>query len=606
VSDEWGIQPGYGDTLGQWHTTTDEARQALVRAMGDPPANAAELRVVRQSDRADMGAPGELRLEDGTALAIDRQLPPDVPLGYHTFHGRDMERAVRVIVSPGVCWPAPERTWGWGAQLYAVRSPESWGIGDLADLRRLAQWAKGLGAGCLLVNPLNAVAPVLSQQASPYSPTSRRFRNPLYLRIEQMPGAATLGAELESLAAVGRALNANPRIDRDALFRLKQQAFEKLWERFPGDPAFDRFRAEHGAALEQFAIYSTLAERYGADWRAWPAEYRHPDRAKTSFAAGAERRIAFHAWLQWQLDVQLAAASSELAMVQDLPIGFDPGGADAWAWQDLLAQGVSVGAPPDAYNMLGQDWGLPPLVPRKLRAAGYAPIIETIRAALRHAGGLRIDHVLGFFRLFWIPHGTGAKGGAYVEYRADEMLAILALESQRVGAFVVGEDLGTIDHTMRSRLAEHRVLSCRVVWFEQEPPERYSQLAMASVTTHDLPTIAGAWTGSDARGQREARLAVAADTEAQMHGRLMHVAGVPSDAPVEQVIEQTYAALARAPSAIVLAMLEDALAVEHRMNMPGTVDQWPNWSVALPGGIEALEASPLARKIAEKLTARHS
>ena len=242
-------------------------------------------------------------------------------------------------------------------QLYALRSAESWGIGDLADLRRLAKWsATDLGAGILLINPLHAVTPVIPQQPSPYFPSSRGFRNVLYLRIEEVSGAAEGGIELEPLVAAGRALNRERYIDRDAIFRLKMQALGRLWLRFGGDPAFDTYRHEQGDALQQFAIFCALAEHYGRGWQAWPAEYRHPNtQAVTRYAAERADRVRFHQWLQWLLDAQLAQAAAELPVMQDLPIGVDPNGADAWAWQDVLAADVTVGAPPDKYNTLGQE-----------------------------------------------------------------------------------------------------------------------------------------------------------------------------------------------------------------------------------------------------------
>jgi 4-alpha-glucanotransferase len=608
-ADCWGIVPGYEDTSRVWRPTPADSRRALLAAMGVDaqsrgPAPVAPLKVVRAGEAARMFERGTLTLEDGTTLPIDDHLPLDLPLGYHEFRGHRTEQPTHVIAAPQFCAAPPKHIWGWAVQLYATRSQQSWGIGDLADLRRLAAWSKGQGAGCMLINPLNATTPTVHQQPSPYSPTSRRFRNPLYLRIDEIPGAAeALGDDLKRFTDDGRKLNALPRIERDKVFALKQSACETIWARFRNVAGFGHFRAEQGRSLDEFAIYCVLAEKYGGDWRNWPVEYRRCDSpAVKAFAREQQNRVMYYAWLQWLLDEQLARASREQAIVQDLPIGFDAGGADAWAWQDLLAKGVSVGAPPDAYAADGQDWGLPPLVPHKLRACGYRPFVETIRATLRHAGGLRIDHVMGLFRLFWIPRGMGPKLGTYVRYRADELLAILALESQRAGAFVVGEDLGTVEPGVREALAAHKILSYRVVWFEDQPPEEYPKMAMVAAATHDLPTIAGLWTGSDLKSQEKTGQPTSLETTAEMRSRLARAAGVENGAPVEQVIERTYAALARSPSAIVTAMLEDALAVEDRINMPGTVDQWPNWSLPLPGGVEAVEASKLAKNISRNLS----
>jgi 4-alpha-glucanotransferase len=289
-------------------------------------------------------------------------------------------------------------------------------------------------------------------------------------------------------------------------------------------------------------------------------------------------------------------------LMQDLPIGVDPDGADAWAWQDLFAGGFTVGAPPDEYNTQGQDWGLPPLIPWKLRQVAYEPFIQTIRATLRHAGGLRIDHVMGLFRLFWIPKKSDPHQGAYVRYPEDELLAILALESDRAKAYIVGEDLGTIDEKFRQQLMDSCVLSYRLVWFENHSPARFPEQALAAVTTHDLPTIAGLWTGSDLRAQRELGLNPNEDGMYQIRGRLSAMLGVSEEAPVEEVIRRTYELMGQAPSKIVSATLEDALAVEERPNMPGaSTDRWPNWSLALPISQEELEQHDLARGIAQAL-----
>jgi 4-alpha-glucanotransferase len=574
---------------------------------GPPPES--PVRVLRPGQALPLEQPAELRLEDGTALRVDAALPPDLPLGYHELCALDGGATVRVIVSPGRCYlPADWHTWGWAVQLYALRSAESWGMGDLGDLRRLAQWsATDLGAGILLINPLHAVTPVIPQQPSPYFPSSRGFRNVLYLRVEEVPGAAEEGLELEPLVAAGRALNRERDIDRDAVFRLKMQALGRLWLRFGGDPDFDRYRREHGEALQQFAIFCALAEHYGRGWQAWPAEFRHPNASAVArFAAERADHVRFHQWLQWLLDAQLARAAAELPVMQDLPIGVDPNGADAWAWQDVLAADVTVGAPPDKYNTLGQDWGLPPFIPHKLRAAAYEPFRQTIRATLRHAGGLRIDHVMGLFRLYWIPQGMDPSYGAYVRYAADELLAIITLESQRARAVVVGEDLGTVEEGVQERLAAHRLLSYRLLWFETDPPARYPELALAAVTTHDLPTIAGLWSGADLRTQQRLGLRPNEAGLREIAERLRAMTGLPEGAQVHEVIVRAHQLLAEAPSVVVTATLEDALAVEERPNMPSTTAEWPNWSLALPASLGDLETQALTRAVADTLRRRLS
>jgi 4-alpha-glucanotransferase len=606
-TDRWGIADGYHDQSGVWHVTSAETRRVLLEAMHLDPADFAKrsepVLVVRAGDPKPVPTRAELVLEDGGSMTIDGQLPPDLPLGYHELRPADDHAPILVIVSPAKCHlPAVPRIWGWAVQLYAARSTESWGIGDLADLRRLARWSNGLGGGMLLINPLHATSPFLPQEASPYSPSSRRYLNPLYLRVEEVPGASEARLDLEPLVAAGQALNQERRIDRDAIFNLKMQGLERLWPRFAGDPRFDRYRTAQGRALAEFAAYCALAEHYRCGWQGWPADYRRPESgAVQRFAADRADRIGFHAWLQWLLDEQLAGAAGHLAVMQDLAIGVHPDGADAWAWQDFLASGVHVGAPPDTFNAQGQDWGLPPFIPYRLRAAGYEPFIQTVRAALRHGGGLRLDHVMGLFRLFWIPVGLGAARGAYVRYAADELLAILALESHRAGAYVLGEDLGTVEAGVREQLAEYCLFSYRVLYFETDPPWAYPRQALSAVTNHDLPTIAGLWTSADLRSQRALGLIPNEAGWRAIRQRLSAMTGVADDAPVAQVIEATYRLLAGAPSVFVTATLEDALAVEERPNMPGTTTEWPNWSLALPAPLEVLETRPLARAIARVL-----
>jgi 4-alpha-glucanotransferase len=341
-------------------------------------------------------------------------------------------------------------------------------------LKRLARWsAQELNAGVLMINPLHAPTPVAPIQPSPYYPSSRRYRNPLFLRVD--------GASAE-LQAAGRALNRERLIDRDVAFRLKMQALEEIWSSGGvQDRDFNVYCAREGQDLELFAAFCALAEQHRGSWQKdWPAEYRQPaSREVRRFIDEHLDKVRFHQWVQWLIDRQLAACSHEISVMQDLPIGVDPGGADAWMWQDMFAQGVSVGAPPDEFNTGGQDWGLPPFIPHKLRAAAYDPFIRTIRATLGHAGGLRIDHVLGLFRLFWVPEGLGAVKGAYVRYNADELLAIVALESCRARAFVVGEDLGTVEEGVREKLQSMGMLSYRVLWFESEAPETNPEMALA-------------------------------------------------------------------------------------------------------------------------------
>jgi 4-alpha-glucanotransferase len=285
--------------------------------------------------------------------------------------------------------------------------------------------------------------------------------------------------------------------------------------------------------------------------------------------------------------------------MQDLPVGVAPDGADAWMWQDVFAEGVSVGAPPDLFNANGQDWGLPPFVPHKLRAAAYQPFIQTVRAALRYARGLRIDHVMGLFRLFWIPVGEPSGHGAYIQYNAGELLSILALESARAKTFVVGEDLGTVDEGVREKLAAYAVLSYRLLWFEENSPEHYPKLAVAAVSTHDLPTIAGIWSGADFEEQTELGLNPKKENSEKIRGYLKRATNLNEGAAISDVISKTHEALARSPSAITLASMEDALGAEKRPNLPGAGNhQRPNWCIPLPEKLEEIETDEMVLRIA--------
>jgi 4-alpha-glucanotransferase len=612
-TDRFGIDDSYHDARGVKHETSRATRAALQAAMGVTPETAAPpldepdaVRVLLPGGDRSLDGPADLVLEDGGSHALDGALPEEVPFGYHRLHPRGGGETL-LIASPGRCFlPDDLRSWGFAAQLYAARSRSSWGIGDLADLARLARWTRDLGGGVLMVNPLTAPAPVVPIEPSPYYPSSRRYRNPLFLRIEELPGWEGLPADLrERLTAAGTALNSDRHIDRDAIFGLKQEALEALYAGFQGEEGFDWFCAGEGQALTDFATYAALAERHGKDWRRWPAGYGRPDGAGVAgFRAAEAARIRFHAWTQWLIDGQLARASRDAAIVHDLPIGLDVAGADAWCWQDMMARDVSVGAPADEFNANGQDWGLTPFIPGRLRAAHYRPFIETIRAMLRHAGGLRIDHVMGLFRLFWIPRALGARGGAYVRTRADELLAIVALESLRARAFIIGEDLGTVEAGVRERLAEQRMLSYRLLYFEPAPPREFPELALSSVTTHDLPTIAGLWGGEDIAALRRIGLDPNEEGTRALREKLRALGDLADDATVEAAIEATHRALARAPSRVLLATLDDAIAVPERPNVPGTVREWPNWSLALPRPLEEIETMDLPRRLAAVLARR--
>ena len=588
----WGVAPGFHDTNGRWVEPAPRTVAAILESMGASsgaqPAPPKAITVRTDHPLPDIGA-GVVRTEDGGEIRVHGHLPPDLPPGYHSFEPETRDPHP-LIVSPGRV-PLPSRPqWGFSVQLYAARSEASWGMGDLADLQHLNHWAARLHAGFTLVNPLHAATPTSPIQPSPYFPGSRCFLNPLYIAVERVPGATALAATAEA-ATAARALNAERLIDRDRVWAAKLPVLEAVFESNAHDAgAFERFCQDRGDALERFATYCAAAEQHGPAWRDWPAG------ATTSIDPARPR---FHMWLQWIADTQLQAADQALGLVADLAVGVDPNGPDAWIWPDTFAPlGVRVGAPPDEFNTQGQDWGLPPFDPWRLRASGYAPWIEALRSGLAHGAGLRVDHVMGLFRLYWIPSGAEARAGAYVRYPHHDMLNILALEAHRAGAYVVGEDLGTVEDEVRRDLAERQILSYRVWWFEDRPTPDWPVAAMGAVTTHDLPTVAGVWTGSDLQAQRDIGLDPNEEASAELLQKLRDTA--PGDTP-DKVITQVYEDLGRARCHLLVASIDDVLAVEERPNMPGTVDQWPNWRLALPAPLEQLEEAPLAARMAQAL-----
>jgi len=614
-----------------------------------------------------------VRLEDGTVRSGVRQLdnftppydldgrmvgeatfalPADLPLGYHRVHVRsgDTETSTALIITPP--WlglPArlgSRRVWGVATQLYSVRSRRSWGIGDLTDLTDLAVWAGAQhGAGYVLVNPLHANAPTRPIEPSPYLPTSRRFVSPLYLRIEAIAEYAELRqrGRVRAIADdVRRRTAKRDTIDRDAVWKAKRRALKLIYEvpRSAGrELAYQAFLAREGAALDAFALWCALAERHGADWHTWPESVRHPGaEGIPAFAEKHRESIDFHRWLQWLLDDQLAAAQNaalragmSLGVLADLAVGVHPNGADAWAMQDVLALGVTVGAPPDEYNQLGQDWSQPPLRPDRLDELEYAPFRDLIAAVLRHAGGVRIDHIIGLFRLWWIPQGLAPTDGTYVRYNHEAMLGIVALEAHRAGALVVGEDLGTVEPWVREYLRERGVLGTSILWFELErtgdpstwrplPAESWREYCLSSVTTHDLPPTAGYLAKDHVRLRDSLGLLTRpveqelADDEREQEAwmaELYRTGLLATDAAgdTEAVILALYRYLGRTPSRLLALALTDAVGDRRTQNQPGTTDEYPNWRVPLTGPdgrpmtLEDVFSDPRAAAVSEALRA---
>lgn len=573
-------------------------------------------------------------------------LPTDLPLGYHRVHLRSAgsQTSAALIVTPD--WLGlPERmgarrVWGLATQIYSVRSRQSWGVGDLTDLTDLAVWsAASHGADYLLVNPLHAAAPTKPMEPSPYLPTSRRFVNPIYLRVEAIPELADLPkrSRVRRLRDdVRRRADRSDAIDRDESWAAKRMALELLYAvpRTAGrELAYAVFREREGTPLDDFATWCALAEKYGADWHAWPEALQHPEAPGVAkFVAKHARDVDFHRWLQWQLDEQLAAAQSQavragmaLGIMHDLAVGVHPNGADAWALQDVLALGVTAGAPPDEFNQLGQDWSQPPWRPDRLEEHEYQPFRALIRAVLRHAGGVRIDHIIGLFRLWWIPQGALPTHGTYVRYDHEAMIGIVALEAHRADAVVVGEDLGTVEPWVRDYLLLRGLLGTSILWFEldRDDPtgcaplraERWREYCLSSVTTHDLPPTAGYLAGDHVRLRDELGLLtrpVAEELEADRAELAAWLAelrrvgdlGDDEDDP-ERVIMALYRYLCRTPSRLLGVALTDAVGDCRTQNQPGTTDEYPNWRVPLTGpdgralALEDVFTDPRAAALAE-------
>ena len=552
------------------------------------------------------GLHGRLETLDGADLGPVDGTAPD--LGMYRLRADD--GSTRLVISAPDRFPQPPRGWGWAVQLYAARSRGSWGIGDFRDLALVARRAREEGADSVLVSPLHAAAPVNVQQASPYSPASRQWLQLLHIAIEDVPGADEV--DLRDLASRGRGLNSTRRIYRDSVWVLKRAALERIWaatrDRLPVD--HDVWVAAGGEDLRQFALWCVLAERHGtAYWRSWPEQYRTPAGA-AQFAAENADRIAFYSWAQWVADRQLAVACRAGAtIVADVAVGFDSSSADAWVHQSRVAFDFEVGCPPDRHNLDGQTWGLPPLDPNALVAADLAPFVAMVRSALAHAGALRIDHVMQLWRLYWVPIGGHPSDGVYVRYPVEALLAVLRLEAHRAGAWVVGEDMGTVAEGVRETMAEQGMLGYRAAL--RLPVDQFPEPAMGASSTHDQATVAGTLTGSDMDDLR--RIGKSANFT-QLEGvrrELAEHAGVDLEAPVgpeqvAQAVRAQYARLSDCAARVVLASLDDAGAVAERPNMPGTVTAWPNWCLSLPRPVEDVLDEPLARDVARILDARRA
>ncbi|SMH45260.1 malto-oligosyltrehalose trehalohydrolase [Azospirillum agricola] len=608
-------------------------------------AEAAELPLIRKAAL------------DGKPLALRRLTLGDAPpAGYHRLRveaeGESGETSL--IAVPERCHlPAPiamgERLWGLSAQLYTLRSDRNWGIGDFGDLENLADIAAARGAAVIGLNPLHALFLDAPAQASPYSPASRLFLNPLCIDVTALPEFMTDEEVRRRVASadftdVLDAARAAPLVDYETVAALKLPVLERLFAVFQsGAPAerkdaFAAFRAEAGEGLRRFAVFQALRERFAAEgkagWQGWPVELR--DASSPAVAGFAEQnrvRVDFFAWLQWVADEQLRAAAaraSDLGMAigfyRDLAVGADGGGAETWMAPEVVVGTARVGAPPDLFNPAGQDWGLPPFHPRALREAGYRPFIELLRANMRHAGALRIDHAMALQHVYWIPEGHSPGEGAYVAYPMEDLVGILALESQRNRCLVVGEDLGTVPDGFRERMTEAGILSYRVVVFEWtedggfKGPDDYPSLALATFGSHDLATLRGWWEGHDIALKEEKGLYPAADEAGKQRDRrradrgalidALRAAAIPlpagfgADSPYDDALgHAVHGFLARTGSALAMVQLDDLTGERAQVNLPGTVDQYPNWRRKLSLTLEELADAPEPAAVAAILAA---
>ncbi|WP_371792170.1 4-alpha-glucanotransferase [Streptomyces sp. NBC_01471] len=582
----------------------------------------------------------QLRIETEQGGTLDKW--QELPLGVHRLHAEAADgRTVRatLVVAPERVPQPPGHSHGFLVQLYSLLSARSWGMGDLGDLADLAAWSGRVhGAGFVQVNPLHAAAPGSPTDPSPYRPSSRRFPDPVHLRVEAVPEYAYIGdrGHLRRAAVLREAvLDGGALIDRDAVWALKKEALELVYE-VPLGPgrraAYADFLATQGRPLEDHATWCALAEEHGPDWHTWPAPLRDPRSHGTARARAAlQHRVDFHMWLAWLTDAQLAdaqraarEAGMETGLVHDLAVGVHPDGADAWAQQSIFAGGMSVGAPPDAFNARGQDWGLPPWRPDALAASGYAPYRGLLRGILRNAGAIRIDHVMGLFRLWWVPGGGDPTTGTYVRYDADAMLAVLALEAHRAGAAVIGEDLGTVEPGVRESLSRRGVLGTSVLWFERDwsgtgrplSPDTWREECVATATTHDLPSTAARLTGEHVELRHRLGLLTRplsqeqAEDKAELAewlGFLARLGLLPEGSGDEEgEVRAVHRFLLRTPARMTGIWLPDAVGDRRPQNLPGTWDQYPNWRlpVADPQGrpmtLEEVAASPrLHRLMAE-------
>ena len=581
-----------------------------------------------------------VRLEDGTTHVLDQvenfdpdrmingqmidrasfRLPTDVAPGYHTVFMESDEQSCEAsfIVTPS--WLGTPNlevgsVWGLMTQLYSVCGRSSWGVGDFSDLEDLAVWAsRKHHADFILINPTHAAQITGHMEPSPYFPSTRRYINPIYIRPESIEEYATGPDEVrDDVQQCRRQANTvthtSPEINRDAVWKAKKQALRIIFglERREGrQMEFESYLGEQGARLKRYATWCVLTETYGHNWRRWPDEFQIPDSPDVAeFTQDNTEEIMFYMWLQWIATLQAArtqaaalTAGMAIGVMGDLAVGVDRDGAETWSMKNLFAKGVTVGAPPDAYNQAGQDWRQPPWRPDQLRAASYAPFRDMISSMLGSTGALRIDHIIGLFRLWWIPESLSPGDGAYVRYDHEAMVGILALEAWRAKTIIVGEDLGTVEPWVRDYLERRGILGTSVLWFENEPgggpplnPEQWRALCLGSVTTHDLPPTLG-YLAHDHVALRYGLGLLTESLEEEIHRDATEQAAVlrklmdrgfiaHGESDPHAILLGLHRFLYQTPTKLKCVALTDVVGERRTQNQPGTIDEYPNWRIPL-------------------------
>ncbi|WP_075182807.1 4-alpha-glucanotransferase [Pantoea sp. 1.19] len=660
-----GIADHYINAKGVSEAIAPQTLQRLLSAMdGEPQASAAPLPAAlvlrhRRSGAISVGGRGrwqwQLHAENGkrwsgtVAGGASLSLPTRLPQGYHqlTLSQGSQQWPCRVIVAPRRCYEPPAlkqggKLWGACVQLYTLRSEHNWGMGDFGDLQQMIREVAARGGAFIGLNPIHALYPASPESASPYSPSSRRWLNVLYIDVSQVDDfqqsadAQRWWQQADTQASLTQ-VRASDKVEYAGVAALKLQALRLAWRSFSARAsqdaavvALEAFITEGGASLWYQAAYDALHQAMLAEdsrrwgWPAWPEAYRQAhSEAVTRFCEQQHDEVRFFLWLQWLASRQFEACwqlSQQLQMpvglYRDLAVGVAEGGAETWAERELYALDAQVGAPPDILGPLGQNWGLPPLNPHVLRARGYQPFIDLLRANMASCGALRIDHVMSLLRLWWIPKGETADRGAYVFYPVDDLFAILALESQRQRCMVIGEDLGTVPPEIVGKLRDSGVYSWKVLYFEQESEDRYRapqawpRQSMASATTHDLPTLRGFWTAGDLTLGEQLGLypdkvilqGLYVERERQKQALLnaLHAANCLPARAGKRAKRMTMTPLlnramhrfiADSGSALLGLQPEDWLDMADPVNVPGTVDQYPNWRRKLSATLEAMFAS---------------